>query len=212
MIYIIKHREYHNPVPDGYEELLVGNLYKGKDKINELNLYINELTGLYEIWKYKKDDIVGLCHYRRIFWNKDSCNYLSLDQAKKILKDYDIIITPEVKFNMSLYWQLKYEVENSDYLDKYLNMYYEKEPLFKDYIENRKGFSNREMFICKKELIDKYCKDIFDIVLPITKEFIKEDYKHCNNRLISHIAERYFYFWILKNNLKIYNEGYQDIW
>lgn len=209
MIYIIKHREYNNPIPDGYEELLVGELYKGKDKINKLNPYINELTGLYEIWKYKKDDIVGLNHYRRLFWNNG--DYAKIDDIKDILNVFDIIITPEVKFNMTLYYQLKYEVENSDYLDKYLNKYYEREPLFKDFIENHKGFSNREMFICKKELIDKYCNDVFSIVLPIIDEFIKEDYKHCNSRLVSHIAERYFYYWVLKNNLKTYQMEYKDI-
>ena len=211
MIYIVKHRKYDNPVPKDHKELFVGDLFsdKGLPNINELNLYINELTGLYDIWVNSKDKIVGLSHYRRLFINNG--DYVNLKDAEEILKEKDIIITPEVKFNMSLYWQLRYEVENSDYLDKYLNMYYEKEPLFKDYIENRKGFSNREMFICKKELIDKYCKEIFSIVLPITYEFIKEDYKHCNSRLISHIAERYFYYWVLKNALKVHSMEYKDI-
>ena len=211
MIYIVKHREYDNPVPKDHKELFVGDLFsdKGLPNINELNLYINELTGLYDIWVNSRDKIVGLSHYRRLFINNG--DYVNLKDAEEILKEKDIIITPEVKFNMILYWQLRYEVENSDYLDKYLNMYYEKEPLFKDYIENHKGFSNREMFICKKELIDKYCKELFSIVLPITYEFIKEDYKHCNSRLISHIAERYFYYWVLKNALKVHNMEYKDI-
>lgn len=211
MIYIIKHRQYANPIIEFHKELLVGDLFENKDQdnINDLNLYMNELTGLYHMWKNTKDEIIGLCHYRRYFINKR--DYVKEKDVKEILKDYDIIITPEVKFNMTLYFQLKFEVENSYYLDKYLKMYYDKDPGFKDYIEGRQSFSNREMFISKRDVMEKYCKDVFDIVIPIVKEFIKEDYKHCNIRLISHIAERYFYYWILKNNLKIYNMGYEDI-
>ena len=213
MIYIIKHREYNNPIPKNYKELGVGDLFidNDKDNINELNLYINEITGLYHIWKNVKDDIVGLCHYRRFFWYND--DYLKLKDAKEILKDYDIIVTNEVKFdNWSLYWQLRYEVENSDILDKYLNEYYKKVPNFKEYL-NRNSFSNREMFVCKKEVIDKYCEWLFPIVIPIAEKFIKEDSQKqgVNIRLISHIVERLFDYWVRNNNLKVYNMDYKDI-
>ena len=60
MIYIIKHKEVETPKIKGYKELGVGECFKGhKDNINHLNPYINELTGVYDIWKNCKDDIKG---------------------------------------------------------------------------------------------------------------------------------------------------------
>ena len=112
---------------------------------------------------------------------------------------------------MSLYWQLRFMVEDSDVLDKYLDKVYEKEPEFKEYL-TRERFNNSEMFVCKRELIDKYCKWLFDLIIPITEEFIKEDLdKAKNKRLIGHIIERLFAYWIWKNKLKCYVVDYIDI-
>ena len=90
MIYIIKHRAYNNPVPEGYVELGIGDLFEHKDEdnINDLNLYVNEVEGLYYMWKHCNDDIIGLNHYRRIFVNNG--DYLKLEDAEKILKDLEL--------------------------------------------------------------------------------------------------------------------------
>ncbi len=211
MIYIIKHREYNNPIPEDYIELGIGDLFDGKaeDNLNKYNLYLNEIEGLYYIWKYAKEDIVGLCHYRRFFWYND--DYLKLKDAKKILKNNDIIVAPLVTFNMNLYYQLRFEVENSDKLDKYLELFYKEVPGFKDYLQET-GFNNREIFVCKKELIDKYCEWLFPKIMPIADKFIKEEKgTNCNQRLVSHIIERLFSYWLRQENLKIYEMEYKDI-
>lgn len=211
MIYIIKHRDYYNDVPKDHKEILVGDLYQddGRDNINYLNAEINEITGLYDIWKNTTDNIVGLCHYRRFFWHNE--DYLKITDARKILKDYDIIVTKDVSFNMTLYWQLRFEVENSDTLDKYLNEFYKAVPEFKEFL-NKKAFHNREMFVCKREVMERYCKWLFPIIIPIAEKFIKEDKgKNVNQRLVSHIAERLFAYWVESNNLKTYRMDYIDI-
>ena len=212
MIYIIKHREYDNPIPEGHIEYGVGELYDGKDEdnINDINKYGNEITGLYHIWKYAKDDIVGLEHYRRMFSNKG--DYVKLEDAKKILEHYDIITAPMVEFNMSLYTQLKREVEYKPVLDKYIDLYDKKASGFKEYLQRYCSFRNREMFICKKELIDKYCNWMFEIAIPIIKQFIKEDAgTDCNQRLPAHLIERLFDYWITKEHLRVYEMEYRDI-
>ena len=211
MIYIIKHKEYENPVPKDYKELYVGDKFNEYDKenINELNPYINEATGLYYIWKNCNDKIVGLCHYRRFFINDGE--YLKLKEAKNILQKYDMIITPEVQFDKGIYEQLRSEIENQDILDKYYEMLIEKEPDLETWLRFR-NFSAKEMFVCKKELIDKYCEWLFELILPITKQFIEEDKdKVTNKRMIGHLVERLFAYWIWKNKLNCYIMEYKDI-
>lgn len=210
MIYIIKHKEYNNPVPENYKELYVGKMftYNGSN-INELNPYINEATGLYDIWKNTDDDIVGLCHYRRFFYHNE--NILSLKEAEKILNDYDIIITKEVTFNKGIYEQLRSEIENKDVLDKYYNMLIEKEPELEEWFKFM-SFSPKEMFVCKREILNKYCEWLFVLIIPIIKQFIEEDVvKVWNKRMIGHLVERLFAYWIWKNKLSCCKMDYIDI-
>ena len=102
MLYVVKHREYNNPLPMGYKEIKVGELFDGiGDNINDLNLYINEMTALYWIWKNTKEDLVGMVHYRRYFTKGD--NFLTLEQAEEELKTHDIIITEPMTFEKTLY-------------------------------------------------------------------------------------------------------------
>ena len=86
MIYIMKHKEYDNPIPKDYEEILIGDMFEHYDmeNINVLNLFLNEVTGLYHVWKHKKDEYVGLCHYIRMFWYND--DYLKMKDAKKNIR------------------------------------------------------------------------------------------------------------------------------
>ena len=94
MIYIVKHYECFSPNLSGYADLGVGKLFQHKgDNINYLNPYLNEATALYDIWKNSKDKIVGMCHYRR-FFEKDGI-FLMFKDAEEILKEHEIITTPD---------------------------------------------------------------------------------------------------------------------
>lgn len=73
-------------------------------------------------------------------------------------------------------------------------------------------FNNREMFVCKRELMEKYCNWLFPIIMPIYKEFLEQDVgKVVNKRMISHLVERAFSYWVQKNDLKCYRMEYKDI-
>lgn len=214
MIYVIKHKQYDNPQLKGYKDLYVGDLfqYNDKDNINDLNKYINEATGLYHIYANCNDDIVGLVHYRRYFI-KDN-DYLKYEEVENILKIHDIILPNNVVFDKGIYEQLRIEMPNEyerQILDKYYNMLCKKEPGLIKYFKE-KEFAPKEMFVCKKDIIDKYCKWLFDLILPITYNFIMEDKdKLIQQRMIGHLIERLFYYWVEKNNLKIYRLDYKDI-
>lgn len=211
MIYIMKHVPYDNPVPKDYVELKIGDMFEhyDMDNINVLNLFLNEVTGLYHVWKNTTDDIVGLCHYRRMFWNNG--DYLTMKDAKEILKDYDMIITHDVVFDKSIHEQLKSEFENPDIYQKYYEKFCNAIPGFKEFMDKDR-FNNREMFVCKRELMEKYCNWLFLVVMPILKEFLEQDVgKVVNKRMVSHLVERAFSFWIQDNKLKTYRMDYVDI-
>ena len=210
MIYIIKHKEYNNPIPKFHKELYVGDMFDYKPiNINEYNKYINEATGLFDIWKNTTDDIVGLCHYRRFFWYND--DYLKLSDIKRILNKHNIIITNEVVFDKGIYEQLRSEIEDPSILDKYYNILVSKEPELEEWFKF-KSFSPKEMFVCKRKILDDYCEWLFELILPITEKFVLEDVNNVfNKRMLGHLIERLFAYWIWKNNLKTYKMDYKDV-
>ena len=102
MIYVVKHsNESFVPLNKGYTILGVGNEFvdDGRDNINHLNLYINETTALYDIWKNYNENIVGLNHYRRsfVFINEQGFLFnMSFKIAKTIVEDNKLICTNKI--------------------------------------------------------------------------------------------------------------------
>ena len=202
MIYIINHTDKEIPIMNNYKELKVGPKYEdnGRDNINYLNPYINEATGLYDIWKNTTDDIVGLVHYRRIF--EDNGDYLTIERAEEILKDYDIILTEEYYPHENITAAMKCVLLGDEQvLDKYINKIGEKEPNYKEYMKS-KYFNPCEMFVAKRDAMDKYCEWVFDLMIPLAEEF-KND-QVINKRLLGYLFEELLTYYCQQNNLKVY--------
>lgn len=217
MIYIVKHKDYDNPIPKGFKELGVGAKFEGKGKnINNLNPYINEATAYYDLWKNSKDKVVGICHYRRFFG--ENGKPIESKRITEILKDNDMIISEPYRYVTSVYNALLADLApygEADIYNRYLEKIYEKDAGFKDYMMG-KEFYPREMIITSKVVFDKFCEQLFDVIVPIAKEYDKE-YKTDpytgtkNPRIFGFIVERYFSYVIVKNNFKTYQMGYIDV-
>lgn len=204
MIYIIKHKEIETPKIEGYKELGVGECFKGnKDNINSLNPYINELTGVYDIWKNCKDEIKGQIQYRKHL--DDEGSFLSYGKAKELLNDYDIITTTPYVVGNGIYKNLRGEIGEEpikQVLDKYYYRLIEIEPELEEYFKTY-YFNPGNMFICKKEIYDAYCEWLFPIMIPLAEQFKKEDLSCVKTRMMGYIGERLLTYWINKNNLKV---------
>lgn len=204
MIYIIKHRECETPKLKGYKDLGVGECFKGhKDNINELNPYLNEETGMYDIWKNCKDEIKGQIQYRKHLGENDE--FLPYERAKELLNDYDIITTTQCAVGDGIYHNLRGEIGEESIkqvLDKYYCKLIEIEPELETYFKST-SFHYGNMFICKKEIYDKYCEWVFSIMIFLAEQFEKEDLSCGKTRMMGYIGERLLTYWLRKNNLKI---------
>lgn len=219
MIYIVKHKEYDNPVPKGYKEIGVGDMRSeySQRHINHLNPYINEATAYFDLWKNTKDKTIGVCHYRRFF--AEDGQPINANRVNAILKDYDMIVAPKYKYSRNLYYMLKIDLAPGleyQLYDKYLRKVYSKEPGFMDYMMNSKEFYPREMMIAKRETFDKFCEELFATIKPIAEEY-REEYMNDaevakkNPRIFGFITERFFSYLIVKNGYKVYEMEIMDV-
>lgn len=169
------------------------------DNISEKNPIYCELTALYWMWKNTKADYIGLYHYRRRF----DIDKITIVNA---LKDNDIIMPKKKLFRISLEEQYIKEHSKEDWnvlldvLKENCNEYYE---------ASKKIFSNNEiyrfnMFICKKEVFDKYCEWLFSILSKIEEKIENQKRDNYQKRYIGFMAERLFTLYVLQNNLTIF--------
>ena len=197
MIYVVAHKDCSIDPALGYKVLGVGEKFEGnRDNINNLNAYLNETTALYDIWKNTDDSIIGMCHYRRFFKYKG--RLALMEDAEKILRDYDIITRYDTELPMNHYDYLHKNLPYSE-LDYILSLF----PAdFQEWLKESDVFNPCNMFICKKELINKYCEELFQMVLPITEQFVNNHLTASvhHNRLIGFLCEWYFGYWCRRLN------------
>lgn len=227
---VATHKDVKLPaLPEGYRIIHAGHAvaknffgYPGDDtgdNISALNLYLNEMTALYWLWKNTTNDIVGLNHYRRFFTEAHDTTFavekiLSHSAAEKILREYDIIVAENVLSKMPIScWQMlvsDYELERfvdeifrrhiadkqTDYLDAF------------DRVSNAYTGFQYEIFITRRKIFDEYCAWIFSFLLDVTEEiFARTNIRQIDNprkyRIISFFAERLLNVWLWKNRLRI---------
>lgn len=176
------------------------------DNISGLNPFYCELTGMYWIWKNTYCDIVGICHYRRYFIDKNK-NILNETIIKQSLEKSDLIVPRISKFALSVYKQYVYgKYQHKEDIDKVGDIIREKYP---QYFESfRKVMSDNKcyafnMMVMKRSLFDKYCVWLFDILFSLQTQINYTDYKGEEKRVFGFISERLFLVWIRFNQLKV---------
>ncbi len=212
--------------PEGYEILQAGHAvnedtgYTGDDtgdNISDLNVYLNELTALYWMWKNSSDSIVGLCHYRRFFTLGDDKfsreKILSKDDALKILETHDMIVS---RLFYGVMTQREFiEHDCGKRLEKIGEAIFRKHLLrvHPDYLEafdfvmNSKAIYKCHLFITRREILDAYCKWLFAFLLDVTKETLQivplDKFSFTPRRLVAFFAERMLMTWLFKQRLRL---------
>jgi hypothetical protein len=214
-IFVITHKKYRMPDSKIYYPIQVG--CEGKKSLNYLkdnvgenissrNFTFCELTGMYWIWKNVNCKTVGLVHYRRFFYpNRFIFNYnkyLKENEILRLLKKGSIII-PEKGYTFPKTDFEEYEyVHDKNELLKCREIISTKYPDYLiafDKVINKKYYSQYNMIITSKEIFDKYCEWLFDILIEADKSFNYEDKSDYDKRTCGFLGERLMNVWLYKN-------------
>lgn len=184
------------------------------ENISERNNLYNELTGLYWIWKNCKEDVVGICHYRRFFingWGKainlfagKNEGYIGKNYIRNELNKYDAIV-----HNLSMAFP-SVEKQYCKYNDQrcfsclkevIAEMYPDYMDAFECIMHGTKiHFLN--MIIARRELVTRYAKWLFDILFE-TEKRIADHIGRVPDREMGMLGERLMDVWLLKNNITV---------
>lgn len=223
---VATHKKYQMPKEDIYVPIHVGK--EGKNELGYIgdNTGVNishknanycELTGIYWAWKNLSCDIIGLCHYRRYFTNKNIIEKISnknnkvqliieKDNIIEIFKNSDIVLPKRRNYYIETVWNhyknAHHEKDMVIIKDIIKNEYPEYIPAFNKVMNGTK-LHLYNMFIMKKEDFDNYCQWLFDILFKMESIVDISNYDNYQKRLFGFISERLFNVWVHYNNLVI---------
>lgn len=188
---------------------------EGKDNISSKNPSYCELTAIYWAWKNLDADYYGLFHYRRYLSfssEQESSPYagraytdveaaapqIGLDEKlmRKTIEQYDMIIprkddTRTATNDKTIYEQYKNEhnIRDLDYCVSYIHKRYPEIAPFTEALHTSKAYFCN-MFIMKKEIFQKYCEFMFDILESFDKNNDISEYNVQQYRVNGFLAER----------------------
>lgn len=218
-ILIATHKKYNMPKYKSYLPIHVGK--EGKEKIGYIgdntgknislkNPNFCELTGLYWAWKNLKSDYIGLVHYRRYFKGKTKSKnnfekILSDREIKELINHNDIILPQKRNYYIeTLYSHYEHTmyVEPLDITGEIIKEKYPKYTKEFDLLKKRKKAHMFNMLIMKKEILNEYCKWLFDILFELEKRVDVSKYDAFHARFYGRVSELLLDVWINTNGYK----------
>lgn len=223
-IIVATHKPYRMPEDDIYLPLHVGKAGKPDigfqgddtgDNISEKNPNFCELTGLYWAWKNLDADYIGLVHYRRHFSVKHKKHkfesILTRQQLEKILGTTDVVLPKRRNYYIETIYSHYAHTADGSHLDKTRKIIEKKCPeylRFFDKVMKSRGAHMFNMFIMKKELADRYCEWLFDILFELEKAIDTSGMTAFEARACARIPEMLLDVWITKNDISFKEISY----
>lgn len=170
------------------------------DNISAKNPRYCELTAIYWAWKNMNNtNYVGLCHYRRYFktlYTSDKINF--------VLKEYDVVLPSPIYYPFTMEDKLYRAVCEEDVAIFYQvidKLYPEYKKSVLKYMHGNKDIAFN-MFICSKEIFDKYCEWLFHILFECEKYIRLSGYSRAQ-RIFGHLSEYLLPIYCIHNQLRI---------
>ena len=230
-ILVVTHKDYWMPNNEIYLPILVGN-NKVKnnylrdntgDNISKKNKNYCELTALYWAWKNLDNKYIGLCHYRRYFSKKEKCGIFEFinikgkrnfimkkNEYENILKKYDIILPKKLfldGLSVKEHYEKYHNIKDLETVRDMIKVSYKEDLIFFDKIMKKKYLYPYNMFVMNKKFLDEYCIWLFNILFELEKRIDISNYDDYQTRVYGFLSERLFNVWVLKKNLKIYENN-----
>lgn len=172
------------------------------DNISVKNPNYNELTALYWGWKNLDVDGMGLVHYRRYLslkGGKSFDNILTMDESKKLLSKYDVILPKRrnyyIETNKSHYLHV-HEKEPLEVMTKVIKQDYPEYVPAMEKVFNRTWAHMFNMFIMKKEILNEYCTWLFDILSKVEDQIDIREYTTYEKRVYGFLSELMLDIWL----------------
>lgn len=200
-----------------FDKCVVDNM---GDSISDRNGRYNELTALYWIWKNSDAEIVGLCHYRRYFvklggklanvFMGKKCGFIDGGYIAGKMKKYDIIVHNKTYFKRKSLEQLSDQssvtyvsIEIMQLAERVFENVYPEDLYIYRKIINGKTAHLLNMFVARKEVVDRYCKWLFGYLF-VLEEAIDRMFPNENlPRVMGLIAERLLDVWLVKERIRV---------
>ena len=226
-VIVAAHKAYQMPQDDMYLPLHVGK--EGKDDIgfagdnegehiSNKNAFYCELTGLYWAWKNLDADYIGLAHYRRHFAaagripKKEEQKFekiLSRAEAEKRLERCDVLLPKLRKYYIeNLYDHYKHTmyVEPLDEAGKIIAERYPAYTAEFEQLKKRTSAHMFNMFIMKRDVLDRYCTWLFDILFELERRIDPNRYDAFHARYLGRISELLLDVWLRTEGI-----GFEEI-
>lgn len=173
------------------------------ENISWKNPYYSELTAVYWAWRNVKADYVGLVHYRRYLGTRHGKDkwkcLLSKENARELCASHDIILPQKRKYYIETLWSHYGHTHDISHLQKtkavIASDYPEYLPAF-DKVMKRTWGHMFNMFIMKKNLADRYCAWLFDILFKVERQVDLSVLPAFDARLLGRISELLLDVWI----------------
>lgn len=223
-IYVITHKTFKSIKTSSiYVPLLVGEKKNiatdiflkddsNRDNIADKNSSFCELTGAYWIWKTSREDIVGICHYRRYFCDTKyilkKYTVLSEHKIRNTLKQYDIILPAKDNYEYNnkpakVFFAEMHDVEVWNNCRKIIELFYPEYLSDFEWFEKETAGYCYNMMIVRKDLFDDYHEWLFNILFKLEKLTDINKYKGYNTRMFGFMSERLLNVWVHHKNLRI---------
>lgn len=195
------------------------------DNISAKNKTYCELTAMYWAWKniksiYPDLEYIGLNHYRRYFaFHKQNAIKELFFYPEKQISDYKpdlgkiesnlksgfTIVGKKqcLPLSLGVCYSITHVSEDIYTLKQVIeDLYPDYKDAFMSIIFNNNMFLRYNMFVMEWKKYEEYCQWLFSVIEETEKRINIDSYNDYQKRIFGFMAERLFYVWIAKNNIR----------
>ena len=182
------------------------------ENISEKNKTFCELTCLYWAWKNLDAEAVGLCHYRRYLagstsarsplsdaLGKKASRVLTGSEAEALLEKAPLLLPKKRDYFIETGYSQYVHAHHAEDLSVTREILSERfpayVPAFDRTLSRTKGH-RFNMFIMRRDLLDRYCSWLFDILFTLEARLDISSYSDYDKRVFGFVAERLLDVWV----------------